>query len=215
MGIIYYHGRISAIGVVLVFNLLRYFYYHQYLALNFNWTFFILTTVFLSIAWLFGKQFDNVRYLSERDPLTGTYNRRTLEKYFQKNKKICDQKNQSLGVIMLDLNNFKEVNDEYGHHKGDELLVQIASILNKFVEKNDLVARWGGDEFIILVSNIKENFAANYVQKLQSEIKKQNTEIFYNVGASVGYAIYPQQGNSFQKLVQKADAKMYKEKKEK
>lgn len=210
-----YFGRILAIGVVLLFNLLRYLYYHQYLGMTFNWTFFILTGIFLGIAWWGGKQFDNVKYLSERDPLTGTFNRRTLEKSFQKATKICDQKNQSLGLIMLDLNNFKEVNDEYGHHKGDELLVQTATILNKFVTKNDLVARWGGDEFIILVSNIKENFADNYVQKLQREIKGRNSEVLYNVGASVGYAIYPQQGNSFQKLVQEADAKMYKEKKEK
>lgn len=80
--------------------------------------------------------------MSERDPLTGTYNHRTVEQSFHKAAKICDLKNQSLGVIMLDLNNFKEVNDEYGHHTGDELLIQIASTLNKYVTKNDLVARW-------------------------------------------------------------------------
>lgn len=73
----------------------------------------------------------------------------------------------------------------------------------------------GGDEFIILVFNMKESFALDYVQKLQREITLQSSENLSNVGASVGYAIYPQNGNSFQKLVQEADAKMYKEKKEK
>lgn len=126
----------------------------------------------------------------ERDPLTGTYNHRTVEQSFHKAAKICDLKNQSLGVIMLDLNNFKEVNDEYGHHTGDELLIQIASTLNKYVTKNDLVARWGGDEFIILVFNMKESFAVDYVQKLQREITLQSSENLSNVGASVGYAIY-------------------------
>lgn len=116
-----YRGRILAVGIVLLFNIIRYFYYHQYLALPFNWTFFILTAIFLSIAWWGGKQFDKAKYLSERDPLTGTYNRRIVEQYFYKAAKICDIKKQSLGVIMLDLNKFKEVNDEYGHHKGDEL----------------------------------------------------------------------------------------------
>ncbi|MGN7479020.1 GGDEF domain-containing protein [Solibacillus silvestris] len=210
-----YSGRILAIGIVLLFNLIRYLYYHQYLALAFNWTFFILTAFFLCVAWWCGKQFDNVKYLSERDPLTGTYNRRTVEQYFQKAAKICDIKKQTLGIIMLDLNNFKEINDEYGHHKGDELLIQIASALNKYVTKNDLVARWGGDEFIILVPNIEEEFAIDYVQKLQRAITLQSSESFSNVEASVGYAIYPQQGSSFQKLVQKADAYMYKEKKKK
>ncbi|SES38571.1 GGDEF domain-containing protein [Psychrobacillus sp. OK032] len=211
----HYHGRLSAIGVVLLFNLLRYLYYHQYLALPFKWNFFILTFIFLVIAWWSGKQFDNVKYMSERDPLTGTYNRRTVEQTFQKLARVCDQKNQSLGIIMLDLNNFKEVNDEYGHQKGDELLIHTASTLNHYVTKDDLVARWGGDEFIILAPNIKEDFADDYVQKLQRVIKEKSSETFTNVGASIGYAIYPGQGDNFQKLIQEADTKMYKEKKEK
>lgn len=211
----HYHGRLSAIGIVLLFNLLRYFYYHQYLGLPFKWTFFILTTIFLLVAWWCGKQFDTVKFLSERDPLTGTYNRRTVEQSFQKAVKICDQKNQLLGIIMLDLNKFKEVNDQYGHQKGDELLIEIALILNEFVNKNDLVVRWGGDEFIILASNIKENFEEDYVQKLQKIFKEQSTKSVSNVDASIGYAIYPHQGNSFQKLIQEADAKMYRVKREK
>ncbi|MBM7666053.1 diguanylate cyclase (GGDEF)-like protein [Solibacillus kalamii] len=203
-----------AVGIVLLFNVIRYFYYHQYLALPFNWTFFILTAIFVSIAWWAGKQFDKVKYLSERDPLTGTYNRRMVEQYFYRAVKICDIKKQSLGVIMLDLNKFKEINDEYGHHKGDELLVQVAAALNKFIGKHDLVARWGGDEFIVLVDNMKENSADDYVKELQRAITLQNAESFSNVEASVGYAIYPQHGKTFQKLIQEADAYMYKDKKD-
>ncbi|MEK4533055.1 GGDEF domain-containing protein [Solibacillus sp. FSL K6-1554] len=204
-----------AVGIVLLFNIIRYFYYHQYLALPFNWTFFILTAIFLSIAWSGGKQFDKAKYLSERDPLTGTYNRRIVEQYFYKAAKICDIKKQSLVVIMLDLNKFKEVNDEYGHHKGDELLVQVAAALNKFVGKHDLVARWGGDEFVVLVDNMKEKSADDYVTELQRAITLESVENFPNVKASVGYAIYPQHGKSFQKLIQEADAYMYQDKKDK
>ncbi|MFS0876056.1 GGDEF domain-containing protein [Solibacillus isronensis] len=198
-----------ATGIVLLFNIIRYFYYHQYLALSFNWTFFILTAIFLGIAWVAGKQFDKVKYLSERDPLTGTYNRRTVEEYFHKAAKISDIKKQSLGIIMLDLNKFKEVNDNYGHHKGDELLIQVAAALNTFVTKHDLVGRWGGDEFVVLVDNMKENTADAYVKELQLAITLENVE------ASVGYAIYPKHGKSFQKLVQEADAYMYRDKKDK
>ncbi|WP_254865271.1 GGDEF domain-containing protein [Solibacillus isronensis] len=198
-----------ATGIVLLFNIIRYFYYHQYLALPFNWTFFILTAIFLGIAWVAGKQFDKVKYLSERDPLTGTYNRRTVEEYFHKAAKISDIKKQSLGIIMLDLNKFKEVNDNYGHHKGDELLIQVAAALNTFVTKHDLVGRWGGDEFVVLVDNMKENTADAYVKELQLAITLENVE------ASVGYAIYPKHGKSFQKLVQEADAYMYRDKKDK
>lgn len=209
-----YRGRILATGIVIFFNIIRYFYYHQYFGAPFNWTFFILTAIFLGIAWLAGKQFDKVKYLSERDPLTGTYNRRTVEKYFHKAAKISDLKKQSLGVIMLDLNKFKEVNDKCGHHKGDELLIQVAAAINTFVGKHDLVARWGGDEFVVLVDNMEIDTADNYVKELQQAITLKNAGNFPNVEASVGYAIYPQHGTNFQKLVQEADAYMYKDKKE-
>lgn len=116
---------------------------------------------------------------------------------------------------MLDLNKFKEVNDEYGHQKGDELLTQVATALDRFVTKHDLVARWGGDEFVVLVDNMKEDLADDYVKELQRAITMQSAGNFPDVEASVGYAIYPQHGRSFQKLVQEADAYMYKDKKEK
>lgn len=210
-----YHGRLLAVGIVILFNIGRYFYYHQYLDLPFRWNFFILTFFFLAIAWLGGKQYDKATYLSERDPLTGSYNRRTVEQSFQKNAHKSDKKHQSLGIIMVDLNNFKEVNDEYGHQKGDELLVRTASTIHKFVSKSDIVARWGGDEFIILVSDLQDDFANSYVKNLQREIRKSNSEYNLNVGASLGYAIYPHQGSSFQELIQLADAGMYIDKKEK
>lgn len=209
-----YRGRILATGIVLLFNIIRYFYYHQYLALPFYWTFFVLTALFLSIAWWAGKQFDKVKYLSERDPLTGAYNRRTVEEHFHKAAKISDIKKQSLGVIMLDLNKFKEVNDVFGHQKGDELLMQVTTALDTFVGKHDLVARWGGDEFVVVVDNLNEDTADNYVKELQQAITLKNAGNFPNVEASVGYAIYPQHGKSFQKLVQEADAYMYRDKKE-
>lgn len=207
-----YQGRIFSVAVVILFNIIRYYYYHQYLGLPFKWNFFILTVIFLTIAWWCGKQYDAAKYYSERDPLTNTYNRRTLERNFQKIVKIYDRKEQTLGIIMLDLNKFKEVNDQYGHQKGDELLIQIASTLTKFVKKNDLVVRWGGDEFVILVSNIKEDFGPDYVKTLLKSLKEHNSSEFSTVGASIGYAVYPRDGANLQKLIQIADGRMYKEK---
>ena len=97
----------------------------------------------------------------------------------------------------------------------EKLLIQVATALNTFVTKHDLVARWGGDEFVVLVDNMKEKSADDYVKKLQLAITLKNAESFSNVEASVGYAIYPQHGKSFQKLVQEADAYMYRDKKDK
>ena len=87
------------------------------------------------IALWCGWQYDRVQYLSEKDPLTDTYNRRTVEQYFQKILQARKKENQKLGIIMIDLNKFKEINDTYGHHTGDELLSHFAVMLKKSVQK--------------------------------------------------------------------------------
>jgi len=207
-----YSGRIIAILVVSLFNILRYFYYHQYLELPFKANFFILTIIFLSVALWSGMQFDRVKYYSEKDPLTNTYNRRTVEKYFREITRTCRKKNQKLGVIMIDLNKFKEINDTYGHQKGDELLIHLAYIINKFVKKNDRVTRWGGDEFLILVPTSNNDFESDYVQEFQRKLENEKFDELPSVGVSLGFAIYPDDGQVFQELIQIADGAMYKAK---
>ncbi|MDW0116082.1 GGDEF domain-containing protein [Sporosarcina thermotolerans] len=208
-----FNGRIIAIGVVGLFNVMRYFYYHQYLNLPFKADFFILTTFFLIIALWGGKQFDRVKYFSEKDPLTDTFNRRTIERFFQRNAKVCDKNGKKLGVILIDINDFKAINDTYGHHKGDELLTEIATSLKKSVDKKDLVARWGGDEFLILVPNCTDGFRAEYIKNLHQAFE-EHLDGFPTVRASIGFSIYPGDGQNFQELVQKADEAMYRDKKD-
>jgi diguanylate cyclase (GGDEF)-like protein len=113
---------------------------------------------------------------------------------------------------MMDLNKFKEINDLYGHHKGDKLLNHHAILINKFVNKNGMMARWGGDEFLILVPNSKEDFESVYVRDLRKKLEDESFDELPSVGASLGFAIYPDDGQSFQELVQKADIAMYKAK---
>ena len=204
-----YRGRLVSVAIVALFNILRYFYYHQYLAIPFKANFFVLTTIFLAIAWWCGKQFDRVKYYSEKDPLTNTYNRFTVESYFQKRKLRSQKDGERLGIVLTDLDNFKQFNDTYGHHKGDELIVHIASVLNQFAGRKDLVVRWGGDEFIILVNNIDDDFQENYASRLAKEIEDHTFNNDTPIKASIGVAIYPTQGTDFQELIQIADREMY------
>lgn len=157
-------------------------------------------------------QFDRVKYYSEKDPLTDTYNRRTVEKYFREITRTIRNKDQKLGVIMIDLNKFKEINDTYGHHKGDELLIHLAYIINKSVKKSDRVARWGGDEFLILVPTSTNDFESDYIQEFQRKLENENFDEFPSVGVSLGFSIYPDDGQDFQELIQIADGAMYKAK---
>lgn len=187
-------GRIFAVGVVGLFNLLRYFYYHQYLGLPFKADFFILTAIFMAVAWWFGKQFDLVRYYSEKDPLTNTYNRRSLEQCFKGLVMNSGKMDKKFALIMLDLNNFKEINDSFGHQKGDDILVHVATILNDFGRKDDLVARWGGDEFVMLVPDYREDLKSVYIDALNQKLRGEKVDGLPMISASIGFSIYPDQG---------------------
>lgn len=207
-----YKGRVFAVGVVGLFNVLRYFYYHQYLELPFKANFFILTAIFLSVAWWCGKQFDLVQYYSEKDPLTNTYNRRSLERSFPKLATACGKEGKKLGILMLDLNNFKEINDSFGHQMGDDILVHVASILNDFGKKKDLIARWGGDEFVMLVPDYQEEFKFVYLDALNQKLKGEKVDNLPMISASIGFSIYPDEGKTLQELLKTADEAMYKAK---
>lgn len=204
-----YKGRISAVAVVVVFNLIRYFYYHQYMGFPFEASFFMLTIVFLVVAWFGGRQFDKAKFYAEKDPLTNTYNRRTIETEFKKYALVSKGENKKLGVVLIDLDKFKAINDNFGHHKGDELLRYVADILKKMAKKKDFIVRWGGDEFVHIVPNIKADFESAYVQKLKKELAKPNYLSLPSIDASIGIAIYPDEGDSFEALINQADTAMY------
>ncbi len=203
-----YTGRLFVAGVVALFNILRYFYYHRYMGLPFHMNFFVLTTIFLVIAWWSGKQFDRATYYSEKDPLTQVYNRRTVEKKYLRLLSSYKKDKRKIGIMMIDLNDFKKVNDSLGHHKGDELLAKISSLLKENVQKNDVVARWGGDEFVILVPNAEKDFELSYVKKFQKKMSEKNLD----VRMSLGSAVYPDDGTTFEVLLQMADSAMYRRK---
>ena len=204
-----YRGRIFSVGVVFLFNLLRYYYYHVYFGLPFELSFFYLTFIFSIIAWWCGKQFDRAKFYSEKDPLTNTYNRRTIEQIFPKLIKSCTKENRKLAVIMIDLDDFKEVNDTLGHQQGDVLLKDIASLLQKVVGKENIVARWGGDEFVVFLHRMNGNSIASYIQKLQNERVERISLNATSEVMSIGLAVYPEDGTNLEALIQKADQAMY------
>lgn len=201
-----YRGRIVAVGIVIMFNILRYFYYHQYMGVKFEPTFFILTAIFLLFALLGGKQYDLAKFYAERDTLTNTYNRRVVEKMFNKRISNCESKKQKLAVILIDLNNFKEINDEFGHKTGDELLRFTADLLKKNAKKEDVIIRWGGDEFVHIIPNSDPGFEFDYIHTLNNELTHNEIP---SMGASIGIAVFPDEGDDFDTLIQKADKAMY------
>ena len=205
-----YKGRIFSVAIVILFNIMRYFYYNQYLGYPFEGSFFVLTFVFTIISWMGGKQYDLARYYADIDPLTNVYNRRTIDKSFTRLAAVSKAQEQRIGVVLIDLDEFKRVNDTFGHLKGDELLRYVADLIKMNAKKEDLIVRWGGDEFVHVIPNIQGDFQAEYIEQLTEQLSNLNMDFLTSVSASIGIAVYPDDGERFETLVQHADVSMYK-----
>ncbi|WP_040228549.1 GGDEF domain-containing protein [Bhargavaea cecembensis] len=202
-------GRISAVGVVILFNILRYFYYHVYLDLPFKWDFFVLTAVFLAVAWFGGHQYDRAEYLSRRDPLTGAFNRRSLAEYVHR---LARQGKGRFAVILFDLDDFKQINDRFGHETGDAVLKNFAGELKTFIGKRGIIARWGGDEFLAVVRDPGETFKTELAFEATQQLGRLSYQGGRPVGVSFGIAVFPEDGADLEKLVDAADQAMYENK---
>lgn len=147
---------------------------------------------------------------ANRDGLTGILNKKAIEAGV--NDLI---KTHGDGFLfMIDLDNFKHVNDTYGHGEGDSLLIRIARMLRSIFREHDPVARVGGDEFIAFMSDTKnQDIARLKVEMIFSKLDEISLETGYDVAASIGIAVCPADGTDFQKLYEAADQAMYQAKK--
>jgi diguanylate cyclase (GGDEF)-like protein/PAS domain S-box-containing protein len=159
----------------------------------------------------------NERLLNELafyDPLTGLANRRQFEIHCR--NLFFEMYHQTSGVLLLDLDGFKQVNDSYGHEAGDFLLKEIAIRLLKCVRKEDIVARFAGDEFLILLPNTEKNSVIKIAQRIIEEVNKpfrfQQKQI--SASTSIGVAFFPEHGADSETLIKLADGAMYEAKKQ-
>lgn len=153
-----------------------------------------------------------LKYLSDTDPLTGLPNRRLLYILLQNGIEHAQQTEHSLGVIFLDLDQFKQINDTLGHEIGDILLQQVAQRLNNTLRISDTLARIGGDEFNILIEGFKDQAEIEpIIEKILESftIPFQCLDHEIRITASIGIALYPQDGQSIQTLIKNSDMAMY------
>lgn len=164
-----------------------------------------LLIILIAFGWI-GIRYDQQKRLSEKDFLTNTYTRRFAVLKFP----LLSKKSETLFVYLLDLNNFKMINDQFGHDAGDQVLQQVAAILKKTAHhKTDIVARWGGDEFIVISQNID---SINFIKNIKEELKQFNQPAQLNVEFSIGKAAFPHEGKTLIELIKIADKNMYREK---
>jgi diguanylate cyclase (GGDEF)-like protein len=154
---------------------------------------------------------DNMHSLAHTDPLTGLPNRRSLNSAISEAIKHANS-DKILAVYMLDLDGFKQVNDQYGHDVGDELLIAVAERLRRNLRDTDIISRLGGDEFVVMSSGLHNTRQA---QELGEKLLRAFNYAFIlseqtcRVGLTVGYALAPMDGHDSNSLLKRADAAMY------
>ena len=125
--------------------------------------------------------------------------------------------NINLCLLIIDLNDFKPINDTYGHESGDLILKHISQQFKSSLRKGDIAARWGGDEFVITLKQVNKDNASQICSKLLDKVstpildKGQNVTL--QVGASIGIAFFPENANTLTDLINCADQAMYRVKK--
>lgn len=168
---------------------------------------------------LLEKEIQRLKKLVYLDTLTKVYNRRGFLEiggnYFKsfKEDKGKRRKNEiaSLALIFLDIDDFKKINDKYGHQKGDRVLKQLAKFLKFILRKTDLIGRWGGEEFVILLVNVNPVNAQRIAQKLCRKTSQTKIAGLY-LTISLGLII-PKKEQTLAVIINKADKLMYQAKK--
>ncbi len=163
------------------------------------------------------RAFEEREQAAVRDGLTGLYNHRAFQEKLKNESLRARRSGSSLGLIMLDIDHFKSVNDRFGHPSGDAVLKHIAKFLNQQVREGiDSVCRYGGEEFILLIPDCNAKIVADLAERIRS-ITEQTTIAIpdgetLNVTISLGYAIFPEHAIESKKLVELADKAMYQSK---
>jgi len=155
---------------------------------------------------------DKLIELSMKDPLTGLYNRRFFVKKFEEERERSKRFFKTFSIIMLDIDDFKKINDTYGHNVGDEVLINIANTIMKRIRKTDIAARWGGEEFVILLPETSLKDAVFLAEDIRASIEKIKVSEVKKITASFGVAQY-MDGDTLYKLINRADEQLYKAKK--
>ncbi|MDX1678400.1 putative bifunctional diguanylate cyclase/phosphodiesterase [Arsukibacterium sp.] len=154
----------------------------------------------------------HIEHLALHDPLTGLPNRVCCQQHFQRLYAECLSGAQRLAVVLLDLDNFKPVNDSLGHAAGDLLLQQLARRLENQLGANDILSRFGGDEFLLLIPGFDSNEA---LAAKAAALLQQTTAPFFimqnqiEISGSVGIAITPEHGSEFSEICKHADMAMF------
>ncbi|MFA5111363.1 MAG: PAS domain S-box protein [Desulfobaccales bacterium] len=167
----------------------------------------------ISLALANLKLRDSLRIQAIRDPLTGLFNRRYMEETLDRELLRVKRRHKPLGVIMVDLDFLKPINDSLGHEAGDKLISALGQFLKAHIRREDVACRYGGDEFTLILPEASVEIACQRAEELRQGINR--LQVVYAgqplgpVSASFGVATFPEHGSTGEELVRAADAALY------
>lgn len=148
------------------------------------------------------------------DGLTQLYNRKYLEENLKKLIPQVNRDNKNIALLMLDMDHFKAVNDEYGHDIGDKVLKELSRILQENVRESDILVRYGGEEFMVLLVGVASTEdALNVAHKIGQKVRENEIDVYAGTTIkktiSIGLSMYPEDSNSFDTIIKNADIALY------
>lgn len=154
------------------------------------------------------QQNEKLHELASKDMLTGVFNRRSLFEHLENIWNMTAQKQQSMSVVMLDVDHFKKLNDGHGHAVGDQVLRDVAAVIRKSAPEKSMVARYGGEEFCVVLPLMDLSRAAEAAEAIRHAIETQ-LENPYRVTASIGVASNASDAESYNIMLDRADKALY------
>ena len=179
---------------------------------------FVFTLILIIVLFFYKKLYSmneklkdsyaEIEKLAVTDKLTQLYNRHKIDFILEYEKKNADRYNTSFGIIIFDIDHFKNVNDTHGHNVGDITLKKFASILTQNTREVDTIGRWGGEEFIIIIHHTDPDTLVNTAENLRYKIENAKYDIINYLTASLGVTIY-QKGETLDATIARADSALY------
>jgi diguanylate cyclase (GGDEF)-like protein len=177
-----------------------------------SWADLFIFAMLMSIGFLAGYITRGLKRMAQTDPLTGLLNRRAFYVELSQSWHLVSKKDSyRFALLIIDVDNFKQINDEYGHLKGDEILENTSEILRHAVRKNDVVSRWGGEEFAILIRQTDEEQAIAIAERIRQTFEKLHRAdpLFPTVSIGLVTKRFNDDIKEIREMIHRADDAMY------